>query len=136
MTDIVIRKLRSPIKKESPIESVDFCKYGELIKLEKMLSGDVCDMIKVASIRNKQPWEPRMLFEKTLAWDVIDSDGWGSSSVVISTEDTGVIFLSAGLSVPIFEAGTRINQLAIREPFGLFFARTDRGTGIFHSFNT
>ncbi|KHN85420.1 GTPase-activating Rap/Ran-GAP domain-like protein 3, partial [Toxocara canis] len=127
VTDIVIRKLRSPIKKESPMESIDFCKYGELIKLEKMLSGDVNDMVKVASIRSKQPWEPVILFEKTLAWEVVDSDTWGSSSVVIATEDTGVIFLSTGLSVPIIEANARIHQLAVREHFGLFLARIDKG---------
>uniref|UniRef100_A0A915CAG8 GTPase-activating Rap/Ran-GAP domain-like protein 3 n=2 Tax=Parascaris univalens TaxID=6257 RepID=A0A915CAG8_PARUN len=127
VTDIVIRKLRSPSKKESSTEGVDFCKYGELIKLEKMLSGDVNDMVQVASIRSKQPWEPRMIFENTLAWEVIDSDTWGSTSIVVATEDTGVILLSTGLSVPIFEANARIHQLAVREHFGLFLARIDKG---------
>lgn len=54
VTDTVIKHLRSPIRKEAPKESIDFCKLGELIKLEKMLSGDVSDSVKMTTICRKQ----------------------------------------------------------------------------------
>lgn len=58
MADSVIRHLRSPIRKDAPKETVDFCKLGELIKLEKMLSGDVSDSVKMTSICRKQVCKP------------------------------------------------------------------------------
>ena len=54
VTDTVIRHLRSPIKKEAPREAVDFCKLGELVKLEKMLSGEISESGKIAALCRKQ----------------------------------------------------------------------------------
>ncbi|VDD92868.1 unnamed protein product [Enterobius vermicularis] len=126
VTDIVIKHLRSPAKKSTSKEMVEFCKYGELVKLEKMLSGDISNSIRM-SIGSKQPWEPELVFQNSLSWDAIGSDAWGTSAVLIATEDTGVIFECEGLSVPIIEARAKVMQLAVREHFGLFLARTDKG---------
>uniref|UniRef100_A0A183D9R2 Rap-GAP domain-containing protein n=1 Tax=Gongylonema pulchrum TaxID=637853 RepID=A0A183D9R2_9BILA len=49
ITDNVIQKLRSPVKKDKPRELTDFCKFGELIKLEKMLCGDISQTIKATA---------------------------------------------------------------------------------------
>lgn len=53
VTDIVIKRLLSPMKKEMK-DRIDFCKYGELIKLEKMLCGDVSDAVQAVTICRKQ----------------------------------------------------------------------------------
>ncbi|VDN56741.1 unnamed protein product [Dracunculus medinensis] len=119
VTDIVIKRLLSPMKKEMK-DRIDFCKYGELIKLEKMLCGDVSDAVQA-------PWEPAIISENILSWNVIGSDGWGAKSVVLATEDTGVVYISNGLSVPIIEATAQVMQIAIQEHFGLFLARIDKG---------
>lgn len=74
-----------------------------------------------------KPWEPELVFQNSLSWDAIGSDAWGTSAVLIATEDTGVIFECEGLSVPIIEARAKVMQLAVREHFGLFLARTDKG---------
>lgn len=75
-----------------------------------------------------QPWEPAIISENILSWNVIGSDGWGAKSVVLATEDTGVVYISNGLSVPIIEATAQVMQIAIQEHFGLFLARIDKGS--------
>uniref|UniRef100_A0A1I7X2Y9 SOCS box domain-containing protein n=1 Tax=Heterorhabditis bacteriophora TaxID=37862 RepID=A0A1I7X2Y9_HETBA len=70
VTDTVIRHLRSPIRKEAPKETVDFCKLGELIKLEKMLSGDVSDSVKMTSICRKQAKNHVSLFSPLLNYEL------------------------------------------------------------------
>ncbi len=74
-----------------------------------------------------QPWEPEPIFCNALQWDSISTDCWGNSSLLLATEDTGVIFMNEGLSVPIIDAAARVQQLAALEHFGLFLARVDKG---------
>ncbi|VDK56996.1 unnamed protein product [Gongylonema pulchrum] len=74
-----------------------------------------------------QPWEPELLAENSVAWSLTDSDAWGPESLLLATDDSGVVFLNQGLSMPLIEPGARIQQLAVEEHFGLFLARIEKG---------
>ncbi|PAV76655.1 hypothetical protein WR25_23381 [Diploscapter pachys] len=117
VTDTVIRHLRSPIRKEAPRETADFCKLGELIKLEKMLSGDVAD----------SPWDKELVLRNIPSFDIVASDSWGASSLLVVTEDQGVVFVSEEKTFTIIEKEAKIQQIAVLEHFGLMIARMEKG---------
>ncbi|CAI4233182.1 unnamed protein product [Auanema sp. JU1783] len=127
MTDTVIRHLRSPIRREAPRETVDFCKLGELIKLEKMLSGDVSDSVKMTSICRKQPWEKEIMIRNIPSYDILASDIWKGVGLLISSEEQGVVFVSEDRAIPLFDKDVRIYQMSVLDHFGLFIARMDKG---------
>lgn len=74
-----------------------------------------------------QLWEPEVIASNVLPWVVLDSDEWNSTSVLLATNDSGVVYVSERISVQVIESAARIMQLVVLESFGLFVARIDKG---------
>ncbi|CAJ0583257.1 unnamed protein product, partial [Mesorhabditis spiculigera] len=127
VTDSVIRHIRSPVRKEAPRESVDFCKLGELIKLEKTLSGDVNETVRMTSICRKQPWDKEVIIRDIISFEDVSVDAWGHAAVVTVTKDGAVQLIAEGKTSILIEPGASVQQIAIVEHFGLFIARMDKG---------
>ncbi|KAF8385428.1 hypothetical protein PRIPAC_74570, partial [Pristionchus pacificus] len=126
VTDAVIRHIRSPVRKDAPRESIDFCKFGELIKLEKMLSGEVVDAVKM-NVCRRQPWDKEIMLRNMPSYDVIGSDMWGHEALLVATEEHGVMYVADDKNVMIFDAACKVQDLIILEAFGLCLVRADKG---------
>ncbi|GMT05100.1 hypothetical protein PENTCL1PPCAC_27274, partial [Pristionchus entomophagus] len=126
VTDAVIRHIRSPVRKDAPRESIDFCKFGELIKLEKMLSGEVVDAVKM-NVCRRQPWDKEIMLRNMPSYDVIGSDMWGQEALLVATEEHGVMYVADDKNVMIFDSTCKVQDLIILEAFGLCLIRADKG---------
>ena len=74
-----------------------------------------------------QPWEKEQILRNIPSFDVLASDTWGPTALLISSEEHGVVFINEEKSCPLFDKDVRIFQLSVLEHFGLFIARMDKG---------
>lgn len=119
--------------KESEAAASAFLKLGELVKLERLLSGEVPDLSHSAdaSLYRKQPWAPELVEGDLPFWDVSSADSWGRERVVVGTRADGVRVLGGGAvshGALVVEADVgAVTQLDVVESFELAFLAVKEG---------